>query len=184
MIDIGMRYKENPFLKDLMIPTTTKNVKVTPLGKDRAVVVNQETGEVQGTHVTTRKVVDAEEFVKLFTKNIALTFNLTASGIKALSVLIYTVQKTGINKDSVCLDKYTLDEFLESHKQKNLKLSHSTFKRGVNDLEKAGILAKQVRPGWYYTNPDFVFSGDRIVFSTVIEREEPKKEISNESTKS
>ncbi|EOW9462499.1 replication/maintenance protein RepL [Vibrio cholerae] len=168
------RYEVNPFLGDFMIPIKQKNIKVSPLlGKDRNVLINQETGECFGTHVTTYKRVDAEKFVKLFTANIALTFNLKPAGIKALSVLIWTVQNTSINKDLVLLDKYCLSDFMAAHAEQEppLKLSAPTFLRGLSELEKSSIIAKNIRKGWYFINPNFVFSGDRIAFTQVIEKE-------------
>ncbi len=173
------RYAQNPFVGELNVPIATKNVKVSPLGKDDNVLVNQNTGEVIGTHVTTYKKVDSEEFIKLFTANIALTFDLTAAGIKAFNVLVHMMQKKGIQKDLVTLDKYTLEEFLEAHKNRNppLKLSQSTFKRGLNDLEKAKIIAKHLRAGDYYINPNFIFNGNRIAFSTVIERQKRTEKL-------
>ncbi|HGZ6422143.1 TPA: hypothetical protein ACOLXO_004619, partial [Vibrio parahaemolyticus] len=87
--------------------------------------------------------------------------------------------KKGIQKDLVTLDKFTLEEFLEAHKDREppLKLSQSTFKRGLNDLENAKIIAKHLRAGDYYINPNFVFNGDRIAFSTVIERKKRTEKI-------
>ncbi|WP_259272006.1 hypothetical protein [Klebsiella pneumoniae] len=37
-------------------------------------------------------------------------------------------------------------------------------------MEKAKIIAKTMRQGRYFINPNFVFNGDRIAFTTVIER--------------
>ena len=51
-----------------------------------------------------------------------------------------------------------------------VKLSLSTFKRGLNELEEAQIIAKHMRPGWYFINPNFAFNGDRIAFTTIIEK--------------
>jgi DNA-binding GntR family transcriptional regulator len=51
-----------------------------------------------------------------------------------------------------------------------MKLSIATFKRGINELENAKIIAKTIRKGWYFINPNFIFNGDRIAFTTVIER--------------
>ena len=181
MINImAIRYSENPFVGDLNIPIATRNVKVSPLGKDDNILVNQNTGEVLGTHVTTYKKVDSQEFIKLFSANIALTFNLNAAGIKAFNVLIHIMQKKGIQKDLVTLDKYTLEEFLDAHKDREppLKLSTSTFKRGLSDLETAKIIAKHLRAGVYYINPNFAFNGDRIAFSTIIERKKENKKVS------
>ena len=88
-----VRYRENPFIKDMIVPVGTQNVRVSRLGREDNVLVNQITGEVHGTHVTAYRKVDKEEFVKVFTKNIALTFNLKAAGIKAFNVLLWSMQK-------------------------------------------------------------------------------------------
>lgn len=176
-ITMAERYDHNPFVGELNVPVSTKQVKVSPIGKDQNVLVNQNTGEVIGTHVTTYKRVDSEEFVKLFTGNIALTFDLKAAGIKAFNVLMWMVQKKGIQRDLIVLDKYTLEDFLDEHAERNppIKLSTSTFKRGLKELEDAQIIAKNIRPGWYYINPNFVFNGDRIAFSTIIERNKKER---------
>ena len=168
-----IRHEVNPFVDGMNIPVKRKNVQVSRLGKESNVLVNRYTGEEHGTHVTTYRKVDAEQFVKLFTANVALTFNLKPAGIKALSVLIWTVQKSAINKDLIMLDKYVLAEFMEAHKDNEppLKLSAATFLRGLAELESAKIIAKNIRKGWYFINPNFVFSGDRIAFSQIIERE-------------
>lgn len=170
---MSLRYKENPFIGDMVVPVKGKQVKLSRMGKDENVLVNQDTGEVQGTSVVTYKKVDSEQFVKLFTANIALTFGLCAAGIKAFNVLMWCVQTRAISKDQVDLDSFALDEFLEAHsdKQPPIKLSIATFKRGLTDLEKGQIIAKTLRKGRYYINPNFCFNGDRIAFTTLIERE-------------
>ena len=131
------------------------------------------TGEVRGTHVSTYKKVDSEDFVKIFTKNIALTFDLSASGIKALNVLLFAVQQ-GIGKDTVLIDIFVLEDFIKYHDEKDppvkLNLSYSTLMRGLKELEKSKIIAKCLRKAHYFINPAFVFNGDRIAFTTVIER--------------
>lgn len=166
------RHKTNPFIEDMVVPMKGRQVQLSRLGRDQNILVNQATGEVQGTHVTTYKRVDGEQFIKLFTANIGLTFDLSAAGIKTFSVLLWVVQHKAISKDEVDLDTLMLEEFVEAHSnsQKPLKLSLTTFKRGLNELEKAQIIAKTMRKGRYFINPNFVFNGDRIAFTTVIER--------------
>jgi hypothetical protein len=183
MGETTVRYEENPFIDELKVPIKKKNIRVSPLGKDRNVLINQITGEEFGTHVTTYKKVDAEQFVKLFTTNIALTFNLKSCGIKALNVLIWMVQHTSINKDLIMLDKYALEDFLKFHDDEDppLRLSLSTFNRGLASLEQSQIIAKNVRKGWYFINPNFVFSGDRIAFTQIIEKK--KRESNNNERK-
>lgn len=164
-----VRYEENPFIENMVVPMKGRNVKVSLLGHSDNVLVNQSTGEVLGTHITTVKKVDSEQFIKLFTANIALTFELGAAGIKCFGVLAWVLQDRSISKDLVPLDRYVLDEFLKSQ-EKKLALSLATFARGLAELEKAKIIAKHIRQGWYFINPNFVFNGDRIAFTTIIER--------------
>ena len=162
-----VRFKENPFLDKLVVRTRNKSVQVNPMGQKQDVYINERTGEIAGTEVRTYKRVDDAEFVKVFTANIALTFDLKSAGIKAFNVLMWVVQKSAIEKDLVVLDSYTLDDFNDFHEK---KLSLSTFKRGINELIKAQIIARNVRGGFYYINPNFVFNGNRILFQTIIER--------------
>lgn len=169
------RYKTNPFIVDMLIPVKERRIKLSTLGKDDSVLVNQGTGEVLGTHVTTFKRVDGDQFIKLFTANIAMTFDLSAAGIKAFSVLLWAVQKKALSKDEVDLDSLILEEFIAEHKdqQPPLKLAIATFNRGLAELSKAKIIAKTMRRGRYFLNPNFIFNGDRIAFTTVIERNKP-----------
>ena len=86
--DAPIRFKENPFTKDLLIPLKNKQVQISMLGADNNIVINQETGEcLGGTSVITYKRVDQTQFIKLFTQNIKLAFELTQAGQKALYVL-------------------------------------------------------------------------------------------------
>ena len=168
-----VRYKTNPFIGEMIVPIKGKQIKVSALGKDDNILVNQSTGEILGTHVTTFKKVDSEQFVKLFTANIGLTFDLSSAGIKAFGILLWAVQHQSMSKDEVILDSLVLGEFIEAHSEKKppLRLSLATMKRGINELEKAKIVAKTMRKGFYFINPNFLFNGDRVAFTTVIERE-------------
>ena len=173
------RYKENPFLGEMVLDIKERQVRLSPLGKDKNILVNQDTGEVRGTHVVTYRRVDSEQFIKLFTRNIALTFDLSSAGIKTFNVLCWAVQIGALSKDEVHLDSITHSDFMAAHGDWTppLKLSLPTFKRGLVELEKAKLIAKTQRAGRYWVNPNFVFNGDRVAFSTVIERKErpPKR---------
>lgn len=171
------RYKVNPFTTGMVIPIKGKQVQLSPMGKDDNVLVNQSTGEVQGTHVTTYKKVDSEQFVKIFPAQIGAIFELKAAGIKALGLLMWLLRDSkAINNDQILVDSYSLTEFLESNEGKSVKLSSATMKRGLNELEKASIIAKTVRKGFYFINPNFIFNGNRIAFTTVIEKQEEGEE--------
>lgn len=173
----NIKHEINPFLGKLEIKTKKKTIKVnSSIGKDNNIIVNQDTGSVVGkyTHVTTYREVDESEFVKLFTSNIAMTFDLTSSGIRAFNVLMYAVQNQAINKDQVFLDGKTLNKFLEKTDFKKA-LSLKTLYRGINELIKSQIIAKSTRYGVYFINPNFIFNGDRIAFTTGIIKKNIKK---------
>lgn len=162
----------------MIVPIRDRKVQLSKIGKEQNILVNQVTGEVHGTHVTTHKRVDSEQFIKLFTANIALTFDLSAQGIKTFSVLVWSMQNSALQKDVVYLDTHVREDFINAHKdsKKPLKLSQPTFARGLAELTKAQIIAKSIRQGCYWLNPNFVFNGDRIAFTTVIEKRRKDEE--------
>lgn len=162
------RFTENPFIGEMIIPKRGKFVQLSRLGRDNNVLINNETGEHLGTHVTTVKQVDSEQFIKLFTANIALTFELEKCGLKALNVLVWEVQRNAIAKDIVILDVEVLERFKSENNVKTF--ARNTFQKGLADLVKNKIIARHTRQGWYYINPNFIFNGDRIAFTTLIER--------------
>lgn len=172
-----VRHIENPFLEDLNVRVKTKQIKVSKLGKDNNILMNQDTGEASGTYVGTYKRVDDEQFLKLFTANIALTFDLKAAGIKAFNVVCWMMQKKGIERDLLTIDKFVLEDFNAEH---NKKLSRAVLYRGLDDLIENRILARARREADYFVNPNFIFNGDRIVFATVIERKKKGEEEQQE----
>lgn len=177
-IDPTKRYTSNPYISQsgLVTPVGKKQVTISPFKRatDSTIsLVNTGSGEVMGTAVVTYKRVDTDQFIKLFASNIGMAFDLTSAGIKALTVLIWAVQKAAINVDVVTLDVYTLSDFLSSNADRKLKLSDITFKRGLTELCKANIIAKARRLADYYINPYFLFNGDRLAFATVIEKGTP-----------
>lgn len=177
LADLKVKYKENPFLENLTVTTKGKRISINPLGRDSDnILINQSTGEVKGTHVTSFKQVDDAEFIKFFTANIALTFDLNQSGRKVFDMLLHVMQRQAISKDQVYLDDEVRDEFT---KEFGVKLAKSTFYRGLDNLIEKLIIAKSTRTNIYFINPSLVFNGDRIAFTRVIER---KKESSNDKS--
>lgn len=164
-MNLKIRYKSNPFIGKNEIKTRKKNVLI---GSGSDILLNQNTGETSATNVMAIREVDDEQFIKLFTQNIGLMFEFTAAGNKAFSFLLWAMQNSSINKDLVVLDKYSHEAFLE--KNPHLIFSRRTLTMGINELEKAQIIAKAARLGDYFINPHFIFNGDRIRFITEIRR--------------
>tara|TARA_Y100000780_G_C13608943_1_gene387674 strand:+ start:360 stop:917 length:558 start_codon:yes stop_codon:yes gene_type:complete len=179
------RHSSNPFIKDMVIPIGSKSIQIMPLGQNNNVLVNQVTGEMTGTHVVAHKRVDTEKFIKTFADYMAFTFDLTRAGNKALKIVMWQMQQGMPNKDQVILDKYTWQDFIDAHKKLDppLNVSYPTFSRGLAELEQAKIIAKHMRAGTYYINPQCIFSGDRIAFTTVLERngQAEAKEVENKN---
>ena len=170
------RYKTNPFMENMLIPVGTKNVRISALGREENILINQHTGEISGTHVIATKRVDTEKFVKTFADYMAFTFDLTKAGNKALRVVMWAVSEQALGKDVVVLDKLTHEGFLESHGFESLAFSYPTFTRGLGELEKAKIIAKTMRLAHYWINPSCMFNGDRVAFTTLIERKRKSKQ--------
>ena len=84
------RYEINPFLTEMDLTVGTKNVKISTIGKDENILVNQSTGEVQGTHVVAFKKVDKDKFVKAFANytNAPADLNAAATSLDLNSSLI------------------------------------------------------------------------------------------------
>lgn len=171
------RYKSNPFIENMIIPVGSKSVTISALGKDDNILVNQKTGEIHGTHVVARKRVDADKFIKTFADYMAYTFDLTRAGNKTLRVVMWAMQEHAVGRDTVMLDRYTHEAFLTAHgfsgsesSDKIPALSYPTFTRGLAELERSKIIAKTIRAGTYFINPSCMFNGDRVAFTTIIER--------------
>lgn len=167
-----IRHENNPFTDGMEIKIGNKSVRVSTIGKDDNILVNQVTGEVTGTHVVARRRVDRTKFVKTFADYMAFTFDLTKAGNKALRVVMWATKQYAVGKDKVDLGKYTYEEFLKYYEESvpPLVLSYPTFTRGLAELEKAKIVAKTMRTGRYFLNPNCIFNGDRVAFSTILER--------------
>jgi hypothetical protein len=168
-----VKYKENPFLENFSVTTKGKRITVNALGSDdQNILVNQSTGEMKGTHVMAYKEVDDDEFIKLFTANVALTFDLNMSGHKVFNMLCRVMQKEAIKKDQVYIDDNVREDFVNEF---NVKFASATLYRGLENLISRKILAKSQRTNIYFINPSMVFNGDRLAFTTVIERKRKSK---------
>lgn len=148
------KYEVNPFLESLVVKTRGKRVTVAR----GSTLVDMATGEIEGvTEVAQIVEVEKEEFVKLFTKDLALWFDLTRSGMRTFGALLTTVQKSAIGRDMVYLDA-------RSEALKTFGISKTTLYRGLEELIEKGFIARHLSPGWYFINPAMFFNGDRARF--------------------
>ena len=167
-----LRYKDSPFMDELVVPVGHRMLKVMDGKKDKTVVMNIETGEEQMTGLFSYKKVDNQTFVKHFTENIAITHNLGLAGRRACDILQWVIQDHAINKDSVWLGLQVLEEW---NKRIDIikKISKSSWYRGVEELIDGGILARKAsgRQADYWLNCNIMFNGNRLLMVSMIERD-------------
>ena len=96
-------YKMNPFVfdKELKIETKTRNLTV---GRNTELVRKDDSEESESyfTNIIQQKEVDKEEFIKLFTSQIKVYFDLTKTAYKIFLIVLSLYQKE-IGKDYVLL---------------------------------------------------------------------------------
>ena len=160
-----VRYEENPFVDKTSIKTKNQRIVV---GSGNNVLIDRDTGETKGTVIASYREVDPESFVKIFAQNIGLMMNFTAAGVKAFTFLVWAVsQSRSIGKDIVILDQYTHSDFMKKQAS-DFVFSDRSMRMGLVQLEDAKIIAKAIRRGHYYINPNFIFNGDRVTFAQQI----------------
>lgn len=167
-----IKYKVNPFLEEGTQTISTRKRHVL-VGRGDSILLHPESGEVEATNIMAVREVDDAQFIKLFTQNIGLMMGFNAAGIKALGFLMWAVQRYAMRKDIVQLDTYTREEFVNDND--GLVFSERTMYQGIPQLIDAKIIARHVKPGFYFINPNFIFNGDRVRFITEIRRKKVSK---------
>jgi hypothetical protein len=155
---IGVRHatkhEVNPFINLLTIKTKGRKVTVAR----GATLVDMDTGEINGvTQIAQIVEVDEGQFIKLFTKDLAIWFDLNKPGMRVFGALLAVVQMSAIGRDLVYFDH-------GSKSAESFKISKATFYRGVEELLEKGFIARHKSSGWYFTNPSMFFNGNRARF--------------------
>lgn len=166
-----IKHKENPFMTEHTVSTRRKRITVG--GRGRA-IIDTETGEVEDTaEIVMVRDVDSEQFVKLFTQNIRVFFDLTPGTMKLVQVLLSQVQKHP-NTDRVMLSiAIAQDYFAETQ---GPTLSKASFHRAVKEMLEKQFIAETMLSGLFFINPNLFFNGDRIRFVNEIKRRKANEE--------
>ena len=167
-----LRYKDSPFMGELVVPVGHKMLNVMNGKRDQTVLMNLETGEEQMTGLFTYKKVDNQTFVKLYTENIAITPNLGLAGRRACDIVQWVIQDHAINKDSIWLGLQVLEDW-NNRNDVIKKISKSSWYRGIEEMIGGGILARKDsgRQADYWLNCNIMFNGNRLLMTTLIERD-------------
>lgn len=147
-------HRENPFMSNLLIPSTRRTVAVGR-PKDKK-VIDSITGEMDDSFfIGIKKELDKEEFVKIFQSQLSAIFDLSKSALKVLSYFM-----------SVAKYSDELDFDLDDCKVFTKYNSKDTIFNGITELLNNEIIARGKNPYKYYANPSIFYKGDRIVLVT------------------
>lgn len=163
---IGSRdiYKANPFIcaSSGFAIHVRKNLTLVAKGLE---IKDQEGEDVNAGVIGKIEEVDNEEFIKLYTKNVGVLFDLSSRAQKALIAVFCAVQKSK-DQAHIFLPYHYAVEYYETLGISKIP-SRTTFSTGITDLIKMSFLAAHYGgEGWYWINPNLIFNGNRIRFVT------------------
>lgn len=97
------------------------------------------------------KVVDSQEFYKVYIGEIKSFFQLSNS---SMQIFEYIMANILYGKDKICLTVNMIKE--------DKSMTVPTIYRALNQLLDKKVIARADLPGCYYINPKIAFKGDRI----------------------
>ncbi|EPO2503512.1 hypothetical protein ACT8N9_004691 [Escherichia coli] len=174
-IDPEIEYKLNPFVYEQDI---TINIKKKKIAVVRGTELHDEEGNNFTSTISQVQEVDKEEFMKIFTGQIKLYFDLSQTAFKLFFIIIGIYQKA-IGKDEIYL---SLEEAKEESLKYDYSLSKAVYYRAIKELIEKNIIAKSNKRYIFFINPAVVFNGDRAKF--VKEIKIKKEKIANEKLQS
>lgn len=149
-------YSKNPFWKPHEVKVGKKRVTISG-----GFLTNKDTGEgIHHAGIHRVEFVDESKFVKIFTQNIKVFFDLSFGGQKVLQCLLSTLQENP-NVDGIHLPWFTVEDYSKSN---GLKISRTTFHRALREMIEKGFIAESEYLNFYWINPNLFFNGDRMVF--------------------
>lgn len=162
-------YSENPFIKDMGHISKRKRTEVLYDGKQA--VIQRDTGQVQEDQLAIARIkwVEAEQFIKVYTANVAVFFDLSKGGQRVCEFLVSQMgEGQSINSDRLVLYYEDYKEFCKA--KDSAGLSQNTFNRGLRELADKALIAKANRQNQWFINPAVMFNGDRARFITEVRR--------------
>lgn len=155
----------NPFAGRLELEARKKRAGTTEV----SVITDAETGARIGYQQEDIYYVDRARFVKVMEGMLGAAFDLDGAGQKLFWIVMDLVtEKAG--QDMIYL---AWTEEITISRKKKVRVSESSFYRGVKSLKEAEFIAPTERKGWYWINPAYLFNGDRVRFVNTFIRENP-----------
>lgn len=139
----------------------TKDVPVKIEYGENVLLINSETSEILGEGTAAflrRKVVDDEQFMKVYVGRLDDMFKLTKTGQHIFKIVWDQVQN---NKDK---DEVMLKPMMAGVLHQ--KISERVFQKGVRELLEKKFIFMGPIDGLYYINMNIFFNGSRIIAAT------------------
>lgn len=166
-------YVENPFWKPYEVKVGTKRVTISG-----GFIHHPESGDaLHHAGIHRYEHVDEDKFIKLFTQNLKVFFDLTPSSQKVLRYILETLQTT-INADGIWLPWVDIEKYSNAH---NLKISRTSYHRTLKEMLQKGFIAESERPNFYWINPNLFFNGDRMTFISTYVKKKKGEQIPSEA---
>lgn len=163
-LTVYTKHDKSPFIGELLEINVSSRRKILA-GKKPNLVVNGETGEVEGTQIfAIHEKVDSEKFVKIYHKGIVEMFNLSKTGIKIFG---YFASIAKPNKDEIIFE-------IEDCKKYTGYQTDKSILKGLSELVESNFIARSNKFYKYYINPTMFFNGSRVAFIKMYQEDDKK----------
>lgn len=150
-------YAKNPFWQPYEVKIGKRHVTIAG-----GLTTTPEGGEVQHTGIHRVEFVDEDKFVKLFTQNLKVFFDLSPASQKVLRCVLETLQANP-NAEGIALPWFVVEDF---SKENDLKMSRTSFHRALKEMLEKGFIAESEMANYFWINVNLFFNGDRMTFIT------------------
>ena len=154
-------YSANPFVHRIVINQRKKSIVVSRGDLD---IVDKDGDYIAPATVGSFIQVEQDEFIKVYTKEMRAFFDLSRVGTRMIGIVFRACQILSINKSEIFLSYKEAIEIYNTISE-NEKFSESSYTRGIKELLNKEFIAEHPRGlGWFYTNPNIFFNGNRLRF--------------------
>jgi len=168
---------QNPFLPEA-IPAMKKHfvrAYVNSVGNGAKAIINgvdPDTGEIVAQPTFMRKkIVDDEEFTKLYLSQFQAFFELSTVGLRVFGYLMQCMKPS---IDMIYFDKEACKEFTHYS-------ASSSIYRGIAELLNCGVIARGWADNIFFINPLISWNGSRVTFVTQYEKKSKSKQIEDKN---
>lgn len=165
-------FEQNPFVDEMHVE---KKRRTEVLYNGQHALINQQTGEVseEGIAIARVRYVDSEQFIKIYTDNIHVFFDLGKSAQRVCEFVLNQISHRSIGRGEVFLIFNEYEKYLSGRTGG----TRQTFMRGMQELAQKKMIAKSPSPNVWWINPAVAFNGDRARFITEIRRDKKENEL-------